>query len=99
MPLQVPTLSAAALGAQFSREQCEVESSGPLCLGANSEELVLPPALAPGLRGFWSFDRRSVLDATHWGHHGVGTVQPGPALGGGSSAYFRGTFLEVKDSG
>jgi len=82
--------------------QCDIETPGPICFGAVSDETMtvfLPPALAPGLRGFWSFDKASVVDHSDFGNHGFGLFQPAPAFGGqGSAAFFRNSYIEVQDS-
>lgn len=85
----------------FSLAECEVELTGPICMGdeEHGREVRLPMALAAGLRGFWSFDQNSVLDATSYRNHAFGRLAVGPAQGGqGSSAFFRRSFLEVTDA-
>lgn len=73
--------------------QCEIDTSGPVCLG---DEVLLPPALPLGLVGYWSFDGKQARDSTGNGAHGTDEVQAGPTLlGQGSSALFRASYMEV----
>merc|ERR1719428_1192348 len=77
---------------------CEIESSGPICLG-QSEQALLPPALQPGLAGYWSFDEEAPLDNSGHGNHGTVGVMSGPSLlGVGSSAAFKQSFLTIPNS-
>jgi len=80
--------------------QCEMEASGPICLGGGSQVL-LPPAMPEGIVGSWSFDEAPVaLDASGNGNHGRGSLQAGPSLAGqGSSAFFRRSFLTIPGKG
>lgn len=93
----VPQLGSAS----FSLDECEVETTGPICLGEpGSQQVLLPPAVPPGVRGLWTFDGGSALDTSGHGGHAFGDVRPGPSLGGqGSSVYLRQSFLEVADRG
>jgi len=77
---------------------CEIEASGPICLG-ESEQALLPPALQPGLAGYWSFDDEAPLDTSGHGNHGTVGVMAGPSLlGMGSSAAFKQSFLTIPNS-
>jgi len=96
-----PDVKLGPQAPEFSAEQCGVETTGPICFGDESigGQVVLPPAVQPGLRGYWPFDEASALDMSGNKNHGYGSVAPGPAWGGqGSSAFFRRTYLEVPDS-
>lgn len=100
MPVSATEPMEMPVAPPFSLAQCDVESSGPVCFDSGqSQQSLLPPALAPGLRGCWSFDKTSVVDSSEFQNHGFGSFQAGPAFGGqGTSAYFRATFLEVPDT-
>jgi len=75
--------------------QCDVDTSGPICLGGQ-EQLLLPNALQGGLIGFWNFDKSQPIDVSGNRNHGVGTIQAGPSMAGqGSSAFFHQNFLEI----
>jgi hypothetical protein len=77
---------------------CEIEASGPICLG-ESEQALLPPAVQPGLVGYWSFDEEAPLDTSGHGNHGTVGVMPGPTLVGmGSSAAFKQSFLTIPNA-
>jgi hypothetical protein len=77
---------------------CDVDSSGPICLGGQ-QRILLPPAKPFGLVGFWPFDEAMPLDVSGGGNHGVTSFQPGPAFGGvGASAFFRKTYLTIPGS-
>mmetsp|Transcript_152266 Transcript_152266/g.283697 ORF Transcript_152266/g.283697 Transcript_152266/m.283697 type:complete len:384 (+) Transcript_152266:36-1187(+) len=68
---------------------CGIDSAGPICFGAEQEQVILPPALPYGLEAYWSFDDESASDSS--GHHlnAVAPVMAGPSFAGqGSSAHF-----------
>lgn len=79
-------------------EQCDVVSSGPVCLNSGSSVL-MPSAVAHGLGGHWTFDGPTAVDSSGNGNHGVGSLQHGPSpAGGGYSARFDKGFLMVPDN-
>mmetsp|Transcript_72626 Transcript_72626/g.200394 ORF Transcript_72626/g.200394 Transcript_72626/m.200394 type:complete len:441 (+) Transcript_72626:167-1489(+) len=85
--------------AQEPGPQCDVEASGPICLGGQSRVL-LPPALPEGLVGFWPFDHSLAVDASGNNNHGTGRVRAGPALAGqGSSAFFHRSYIALPGAG
>jgi len=86
------TGTTALLGAT-----CEEDASDAICLGANNEQVLLPPALPDGIVGYWSFDDALPLDVSGNNYHGLASVQAGPSFAGqGSSAHFsRGSFMVV----
>lgn len=79
-------------------QECDVVSSGPVCLNSGSTVLKPRPA-APGLGGHWNFDGPKALDLSGRGNHGIGTVEHGPApAGAGYSAILGKKHLMVPDS-
>lgn len=79
---------------------CEEDAAGAICFGDHSEQVLLPPALQPGVVGFWSFDTVMPLDASGNDNHGLASLQAGPSLAGqGSSAhFFKSNFMVVRGS-
>lgn len=68
---------------------CGIESDGPICFGANQEQVVLPPALPAGLEGYWSFDDEPSGDSSGNFLNAKNAVKAGPSFAGqGSSAHF-----------
>jgi len=78
---------------------CDVSTDGPICLN-EGKSVILPPAVQPGVIGYWSFDQSVPLDGSGNNNHGATETFPGPSPGGsGTSAYFRqGTFLTIPNS-
>lgn len=79
---------------------CEEDASGAICFGDNSEHVLLPDALQPGVVGMWTFDSASPIDTSGNDNHGMASLQAGPALAGqGSSAhFFKSNFMVVRSS-
>jgi len=82
---------------QLLGSACEEDAAEAICLGADSEHVMLPPALPAGIVGFWSFDDSLPLDASGNNMHGLASVHAGPAFAGqGSSAhFFKSNFMVV----
>jgi len=88
--------NAGALPWSLLGDRCDIDASGPICLGG---QVLLPPALPHGLVGYWSFDDSLALDLSGHGGHGVLTVTPGPSFAGqGASAFFRRSFMAIPGS-
>lgn len=88
-----PPAAAEVLGGVPGIGQCEVETSGPICLG---DQILLPPALPSGLVGYWTFDDSMPMDSSGLGSHGTSAVAAAPPFGlQGSSAAFHQNFLLI----
>lgn len=101
--LAAARLASSASASSGTMLACDAELSGPICLG--NQQVLLPPALQPGVVGHWSFDKAAAgfpgaFDLSGHGSHGAPQPPAGPALSGqGSSAFFRRSFMTVPAGG
>jgi len=96
----VEAAAAASASSSAATVQCDVVSSGPVCLNGGSS-IIAPGPLAPSLGGHWKFDGPSPLDSSGHSNHGIGSLDHGPSpVGGGYSALFgkHGKHMMVPDS-
>lgn len=92
---QVPAQMPLPAMAQSDTFTCDIDTTGPICLGTG-QQVLLPPVVPFGLVGHWSFDESRTLDSSGSNIHGVNTVQAGPSFGGqGNSASFHKSFLVI----